>query len=361
MTPRRIALVTESFYPAVDGTTTTLKNVADHLVDTGHELMIVASGPGLATYRSMPVVRVATTHAGAHVRAALTTFEPDLVHVLSPGRIGRRALEHARRLGVPRLAVQHSPVSAAAAERWLRQVVARADRVVVTSPWMADRMGILGVDALVWQPGVDPAAFSPSLRDEWLHAKWARARSSSGPRVVVGYAGSLHKRHGVRRLAELAGVPGIRLVVIGDGPQRSWLEARLPGAKFTGTLPTGELATALASLDVLVHPGTDETCCHVHREAAASGIPVVAPRSGGALGLVRPLETGLTYDPADPRALRRAVESVAADPQRHLLGTRGRELASARTWVEACAALDAIHEDLLATSRPPARYAAATG
>lgn len=46
MDPKRIALVTESFYPAVGGTTTTVENVADRLVDTGREVLIVAPGPG---------------------------------------------------------------------------------------------------------------------------------------------------------------------------------------------------------------------------------------------------------------------------------------------------------------------------
>ena len=161
---------------------------------------------------------------------------------------------------------------------------------------------------------------------------------SDGERVVVGYVGGLHKRHGVRRLAELASVVGIRLVIVGAGSQRGWLEARLPGAKFTGPLQTGDLTVALPTLDVLVHPGEHETCCHVLREAAASGVPVVAPRAGGAPDVVRHLETGLLYDPADPKDFRRAVESVVADRHRALLGQRAREL-STRTWTEAVADL----------------------
>ena len=58
METRRIALVTETFYPAVDGTTTTLKQLADHLIDAGHEVLLVAPGPGLATYRRSQVARI---------------------------------------------------------------------------------------------------------------------------------------------------------------------------------------------------------------------------------------------------------------------------------------------------------------
>ena len=122
--------------------------------------------------------------------------------------------------------------------------------------------------------------------------------------VSVGYVGGLRKRDGVRRLAALAALPGVRLVRHRRRAQRDWLAARLPGAVLTGPLATGDLAVALASLDVLVHPGAHETCGHVLREAAASGLPVVAARSGGAPDVVTaPRDAGCctTRRPARPR------------------------------------------------------------
>ncbi len=332
----RIALVTETFYPAVDGTTTTLKAVADRLVDLGHTVRIITPGPGLTTYRTSQVVRIRPLEpTGAQVRAALDQFGPDLVHVTSPGALGRRALKHTHRSGVPSVVVEQSPVLDLSADYWRVKVAERTDRVLVTSSWMVDRLAEFGVDVGLWRPGVDTAAFTPALRDQWLHDSWSRARSASGPLVVVGYVGGLHKRHSVRRLAELARVPGVRPIIVGDGPQRAWLESRLPGAKVTGPLCTGDLTVAMPTLDVLVHPGEHETCAHALREAAAAGVPVVAPRSGGALDVVRHLETGLLYDPADPRAMRRAVEAVAADRHRGLLGAHGREVVAGRSWTAA--------------------------
>lgn len=349
----RIALVTEKFYPAVDGTTTTLKQVADHLIDAGHEVLIVAPGPGLSTYRRSHVARIRPLDKpGRQVREALTSFDPDLVHVVSPATLGRKALKHARRLGVHTVVVQHAPVPELARELWLAKVAARADLVAVTAEHVADRLHGWGVDARVWEPGVDTQAFTPDLRDAWLHDKWARARSRDGARVVVGYAGSLHKRHGVRRLAEVAAMRGVQLVVIGDGPQLPWLRRHARQARFTGPLLGGDLATAIASLDVLVHPGPDETCCHALREAAASGVPVVAPRSGGAPRVVRDLETGLLYDPATTSGLRRAVESVAGDRHRGLMGSRGRELSAQRSWHDACRELREEHYRRAMESRP---------
>ena len=104
---------------------------------------------------------------------------------------------------------------------------------------------------------------------------------------------------------------------------------------------------ALASLDVLVHPGAHETCGHVLREAAASGLPVVAARSGGAPDVVRHLETGLLHDPSDPRGLADAVAALVADRHRALLGRRARDVVTRRTWE------DAVDEPSPGTTRPP--------
>ena len=352
----RITLVTETFFPAVDSSTTTVKAVVDRLVDTGHTVQLLTAGPGLATYRGCRVVRVRPLdRPGAQVRAALAAFGPDLVHVTSPGTVGRKALKHARHLGTPTLVVEQTALMDVAADYWRSRVAARSDSLLVTSRWMVDRVAELGATAGLWAPGVDTAAFTPALRDEWLHDQWARPRGRDlAPRVVVGYVGGLRNRHDVRRLAQLAEVPGIRPVVVGDGPQRAWLESRLPGARFTGTVGTGDLTVLLPSLDVLVHPGTHETCAHVLREAGAAGVPVVAPRSGGATDAVRHLESGLLHAPSDPRGLHRAVEALVADRHRALLGARGREL-STRTWRDAVDELVEEHyRPLVASGRSPA-------
>lgn len=325
----RIALVTESFYPAVDGATTTVKAVADRLVETGHTVLVVAPAPGLTSYRGCRIARIAVQgRIGSQVREVFSAFRPDLVHVMAPGAVGRKALKHAGRLGIPTVAVN------ADAEL-------HADRHLVTATWLLDGRP----DASLWTPGVDTAAFAPHLRDGWLHRSWSRSRS--GPLVVVGYVGSLRRHHGVRTLKQLGEVPGIRPVLVGDGPQRSWLRARLPDAKLTGSLQTGDLSRAMASFDLLIHPGAEETCAHALRQAAASGVPVVAPRSGGAIDVVRSLETGLLYDPTSEHALSRAVAAVAADQHRVLMGRRGRELALDRPWRIAVDELVEAHHGVL--------------
>ncbi|MEJ7794282.1 MAG: glycosyltransferase [Nocardioides sp.] len=300
--------VSESFYPAVDGTTTTVRAVADRLVDTDHHVLGVAPGPGLASYRGCRVARIGKPGRCEQVLVALADFGADY---------------------------------------WRTTMARRAE---------------LGVEAPVWTPGVDTRTFSPTLRDPGIRSNWARHGE-----VLVGYVGGLRNRHDVRRLAELGSVRGSRLVVVGDGPQRRWLETQLPTARFLGPLDTGALATTLANLDVLVHPGFAETCCHALREAAASGVPVVAPAAGGATDVVRPMETGLLHDPRDPRGLVRALDAVVADQQRDLLGEHGRILAEWRSWEDAVDELVTDHYlPLVETSRaartpqPPRPSRAAT-
>ncbi len=64
-----------------------------------------------------------------------------------------------------------------AADYWRAKVAERADDVLVTAPWMVERAAELGVRASLWAPGVDTDAFTPALRDQWLHGSWSRKAS----------------------------------------------------------------------------------------------------------------------------------------------------------------------------------------
>lgn len=338
----RIAVSAEAFYPATDSDTRTVKAIVDHLVDGGHQVLVLAPTPGLADYRGQRVARISLAEArGAQVREALAAFGADSLVSIAPAKVGRKALKHARKLGVSTLVVQTQPVGPVEGEAWSRTVAARADRFVVTAEWLVDRCRILGApDPALWLPGTDARGFAPSLRDEYLHDSYARARAKGGPHVVVGHAGELKRSRGVRRLADAARVPGGRLVVIGEGKQKAWLAAQVPDARLTGHLADSELATALASLDLLVQPSEVETCGHLLRAGMASGLAVVAPATGGAAEIVTDGDTGLLYDPADPAALRRAVATLIADADlRERLGAAARQAALTRDWNTAVAEL----------------------
>jgi phosphatidylinositol alpha 1,6-mannosyltransferase len=359
----RVAIVTESFFPQVNGVTNTVRHTVDRLLDTGHEPLIIAPGPGLSRYRTVPVVRVRSVGLpgyksfmlglpDASVERALAEFRPDVVHLASPIALGALGLRAARRLGLPTVAIYQTDIAGfarqygiradAAVGRWVGRIHRRATRTLVPSSSSHAQLEPLGVtDMHIWRRGVSLDLFGPGRRSEELHAHWTRRKDD---RVVVGYVGRLAAEKQVRRLVELAPIPGARLVVVGDGPARGWLEKRLPDAKFTGMLRGDDLARAFASLDVFVHPGEAETFCQTVQEAQASGVPVVAPAAGGPLDLVEHGRTGLLYDPADKASLRRSVESLVDDHALRTSLARGAlQTVGSRSWASVVDELVGVH------------------
>jgi phosphatidylinositol alpha 1,6-mannosyltransferase len=258
--------------------------------------------------------------------------------------LGACGLRAARRLGVPTVAVyqtdlggfasQYAVPAGSMLDRWTAHVHRGADRTLVPSGSSWAQLEALDVDNLhVWRRGVDVDQFHPDRRSRQLNDTWARIDGPGGPRVVVGFVGRLAREKQVRRLQEVARVPGIQLVVVGDGPERPWLQAHLPNAVFTGMLGGADLARAFASLDLFVHTGTNETFCQTVQEAQASGVPVVAPARGGPLDLVTDRVSGLLYDADDPRGLRRAVATAVGDPRLCArMVEAGRAAVADRSW-----------------------------
>ncbi|MGZ4442842.1 MAG: glycosyltransferase family 4 protein [Nocardioidaceae bacterium] len=350
----RVAIVTESFLPQVNGVTNTVRHTVDRLVETGHQPLVVAPGPGPADYRGVPVRRVRSTRLPGYrsfrvglpdpgLEREIAGFDPDLVHLASPILLGAAAARAARRLGLPTVAVYQTDVAGFARQyripagalvgQWVRRVHRDASRTLVPSQASYAQLDALGVDNLhLWRRGVSLDLFGPEHRSDALRARWTGAAAGTSP-LVVGYVGRLAREKQVRRLVGLGRQPGVRLVVVGDGPERAWLQRRLPDAVFTGMLRGPDLARAFASLDVFVHTGEAETFCQTIQEAQASGAAVVAPAAGGPLDLVQPGRTGLLYDPRDPESLHACVATLAADPA--LTATqvrRGLDEVAGRTW-----------------------------
>lgn len=343
----RVALVADTFPPHRDDRALTARHTVDRLIDLGAEVEIVTASPGMATYRGAHVHRITGhRHRGSRIAGVIESFAPDLMHAISPEEFGRKALKQALRSDLPTVVLEQKPVPGYLPASYVEQVIGRADRYLVSAPWSASLLAERGIRAHVWEPGVDTDAFAPRLRDTHLHREWAAAGAESA--LVVGVVGGLHKRHGVRRLAELAEVTGARLIVIGSGPQAAWLGDRLPRAKFLAPMTSGDLGTAIASLDLLVDPSPQRTCGHALRAAAASGIPVVAPRVGGAAEVVVADQTGLLYELGEPGALAQAVSRLQEAGLRARLGAAARARIERRDWHRAV-------DELLAEHYPAAR------
>ncbi len=347
----RVAIVAESFVPDINGVTNSVLRVVEELTDRGHECLVIAPGPGPESVESTPVVRVRSFEPPrvgdlrvglptARMAGILRAFEPDVVHLAAPALLGAAGAIAARRLSIPSVAIYQTDLAAFARRRglsvlqrpiwrWLSWVHGQADLTLAPSTatvWKLREQGVARVDR--WARGVDLQAFHPQHRDRTLHADLA-------PRgeAVVGYVGRLAREKQVHRLVELARLDGVRLVVVGDGPERARLERELPGARFTGLLRGRQLSQAYATFDVFVHTGLDETFCQTIQEALASGVPVVAPASGGPLDLVQHGHNGYLWDPAANGSLAGAVRELAQSPGvRHRLGAAGRAGVEFRPW-----------------------------
>jgi phosphatidylinositol alpha 1,6-mannosyltransferase len=386
----RVAIVSECFLPVVNGVTNSVLRVVEHLTAGGHEVLVVAPGlDGPTEYRGAPVVRipaldlpvVSSMPVGVPSRRVLTAlrdFRPDVVHLAAPFVVGYRGLLAARRLGVPTVAVYQTDVAgfassyglgltARAAWRWTCRLHAQADRTLAPSTWATEALRSRGVPRVhQWARGVDTRRFTPSKRDASL-----RAQLAPNGELLVGYVGRLAPEKQVERLTALRGLPGVRLVVVGDGPSRPGLADALPAAEFLGFRDGDDLARVYASLDVFVHTGPSETFCQAVQEALASGLPVVAPDAGGPRDLVLPGRTGYLVPPrpdgadaSDPVAvaadakLRAAVAALTDPVLRRRFGAAARQSVLRRTWSAVCDELVGHYSEVLGQQAVARRAAA---
>lgn len=341
----RILLVTDSFAPATDASAEIAHEVCQALLAAGHEVLVVTATPGKGTFRTAEVLRTRTPLPAPLSRALPATlptalppgaaqralwvravdFDPDLVHVLRPRALGAAALRALEHLDVPVVTLDPTPFTP------------RVGTALSSTAAGARLLGMVGVQARVWSPGVRAEEYHPRLRSPELHAIWARG----GSHTVVGYAGPVGPsttKH-VRRLASVATLDGVRLVVLGRGPGTPTLKHA--GARIVGACGSLELARALASLDLYVQPRKHADGLSAFRKALASGVPVVAFDSATTAEVVTDGHNGLLVPPARGRTgLAEAVALLSADRDlRASLAAHARDSVTGRTWTDAVAEL----------------------
>ena len=362
----RVAIITESFPPDVNGVAGSVLRAADHLHSRGHEPLVIAPATGRAFADALPypVVRVPSVPMPGYGRfrlglpsrriaAALAAHRPDVVHLASPFFLGGPGARAARELGLPTVAVYQTDVpayaklypgfgwSAAAAWRWLRHIHNGADRTLAPSTASATALHAHGIERVwLWRRGVDAVRFDPALRSATL-----RTALAPDGEVLVGYVGRLAVEKRVELLAPVARMPGVRVIIVGDGPAAAAVRRAIPEGNFLGVRSGDELARIYASLDVFVTPGPFETFGQTVQEAQASGLPVVAPAAGGPLDLIDHGTTGLLVPPDDGESLTEAVATLVRDEDlRRRMGLAARTAVAARTW-------SAVGDELIAHYR----------
>lgn len=347
----RVAIVSESFYPTVNGVTNSVARIGECLIADGHEVLIIAPYPGPSLFRDIPVVRVPSRDLrwypsfpiGLTLRGvtdALRDFEPDIIHLASPIALGASAVVAVRRLKLPAVAVFQTDVArfaerygygwaAPAIWRWLRWIHNQAELTLAPSTAAADDLAAWGVEPIrLWGRGVDVRLFHPAKRSTSLRRLWA-----PNGELIVGYVGRLAAEKEVHHLRHLAGLDGVRLIVVGGGPAEQQLRRALPGAWFTGFLSGEPLADAYASFDVFVHTGRADTFGQTVQEALASGVPALVPAAGGPRDLVEHWINGWRWNPENPGEIREVVRRVSsARTSLPRLRLRARASVERSTW-----------------------------
>jgi glycosyltransferase involved in cell wall biosynthesis len=358
----RIALVTETYPPEVNGVAMTLGRMVAGLMDRGHSIQLIrprqtrvdaaASEPRFEEVlaRGLQIPRYQGLRFGLPARNALlrqwSQQRPDLVHVATEGPLGWSAVSAACRLRIPVTSDFHTNFDHYSSHYgigWLRQPVAaylrrlhnRTAMTFVPTRAMADvlyRQGYKRIEVVA--RGVDTKLFSPARRSDELRRAWGVPEGG----LAVISVGRVAPEKNLPLVLEAfeairATRADARLVIVGDGPLRSQLEQRHPQHHYAGMRIGEDLATHYASADLFLFPSLTETYGNVTLEAMASGLAVVAYDCAAAAEIVRHGENGLSVPPSDASAVIRQAVAAAADPLRMRgLGLAARETVERLDW-----------------------------
>ena len=332
----KVALVTETYLPEVNGVAMTLGRLSAGLAARGHHVHIVRprqkhektgwQADGQLLTPGVPIPRYAELRFGLPVTARLWQAwrdkTPDVVHVATEGPLGFSALSAARQLGIPVVSTFHTNFHSysqhygvgwlhGSIERYLRWFHNRTAATLVPTPTLAKQLSVRGFRAVgVLSRGVDTRLFNPAKRSPALRATWGATEHDPVMMVVGRIAPEKNLALALAAFAAIrAEQPGAKMICVGDGPLLAALARRHPECRFVGNQHGETLAAHYASADLFLFPSLTETFGNVVSEALASGLPVVAFNMAAASDLIEDGRNGQRVVPGDEPAF--IVESCA--------------------------------------------------
>jgi len=380
----RIAMVTETYPPEVNGVARTIGIMVEGLRARGHAVELVrprqagdastVQGKGIdeTLVGGIPIPRYTQLKMGVPAKRRLLRgwFErrPDVVHVATEGPLGWAAIAAARRLRIPVATDFHTNFHAYSAHygfAWLSQAVAgylrwfhnRADCTMVPTDELAESLAQLGFERLrVVGRGIYPDVFSPQRRSDELRRRWDADDDTLVVLCVSRFAPEKNFPLVIDAFQAMRRVnPGCKLVLVGDGPLQAELERRGTGSVIAGRLVNGELSAHYASADAFLFPSTTETFGNVTLEAMASGLGIIAYRYAAARQYLEHERSALLAPFDDRAAFIALAERLARQPQRaRSLGQAARRVAEGLSWEHTV-------DDFEAVLRETAAGAAAAG
>jgi glycosyltransferase involved in cell wall biosynthesis len=387
----RIAVVTETYPPEVNGVALTLSRIVEGLRLRNHDIRLVRprqlldaqgaspaapSAAQMAPVVARPMAQALTAGipiphyphlrmglpAGRFLKKLWSVDRPDIVHIATEGPLGWSALRVAVALQLPvssdfrtnfhsyskhyGLGWLNRPIMA-----YLRKFHNRASCTMVPTAALGEDLRRFGFRNLeVVARGVDLAQFSPQRRSEALRQGWGVSPDD----LVVACVGRLAAEKNLDLLIQsyeaiARQVQNARLLLVGDGPLRESLQRRCPGAIFAGQRSGTDLAEHYASADLFLFPSLTETFGNVTIEAMASGLPVVAFDYAAAAELIRPGAEGLLVPPGDQEGFIRAAVQLAVEETaaRRARGLEGRGRALTLDWPQIVERFEGVLERML--------------
>lgn len=358
----RVAMVTETYPPEINGVAMTMGRIVAGLQARGHAVQLIRPRQNAADcpadqplfqevlQRGMPIPRYNALKLGLPAKQALmrlwATRRPDIVHVVTEGPLGWSALAAASKLKLPVATDFHTnfhsysqhygvgwlktPITA-----YLRKFHNRALRTLVPTQSLQRELQALGFRNLqVVARGVDTALFSPSRRSPELRQQWGAAAEDP----VALYVGRLApeknlplvlRAHALMRELQ----PRLRLVMVGDGPERGRIERENPDVIFAGMRSGEDLAAHYASADIFLFPSLTETYGNVTVEAMVSGLAVIAYDYAAAQQHIRSGDNGLLAAPGEADDYVQLAAALVTDlPRARRLGEQARHTTEKLDW-----------------------------
>jgi len=376
----RIAYVTETWPPELNGVSLTVERTVRHLRARGHRVELIRPRqPGEAPLDAGDEMRTAGCAIPMYpdLRFGLASIgrltrrfqesRPELVHLATPGPLAWAALVASGRLGIVATSdfrtnfhqySRHYRLGflAGATLGLLRRFHNLTRLTFVPTEASRRELSAAGFQRIsVVGRGVDTGRFSPAARSDALRAEWGAAAGAPVFLMVGRVAAEKNVELGIRAFAAARRQrPDLRLVVVGDGPARPRLAAAHPDVRFLGAKRGDELAACYASADVFLFPSLSDTFGNVVMEALASGLPVASFDCAAAGEHVGDGVAGRLAPPGDEDAFIAAAASLAVDPET-LAPMRAAAVTAARraSWSDVLERFEAELQDIVDARQAP--------
>jgi glycosyltransferase involved in cell wall biosynthesis len=339
----RIAIVSETYPPEINGVSLTVQSLVHGLASLGHQIELVRPRQGCGIDAREPVgvetrevrgtalprypgLRLGLP-AGRALRRRWAELPPDALYIATEGPLGWSALRAARRLGIPCATGFHTRFDTYAGHYgvgfltpavlgYLRRFHRRADATLVPTQALAQELKALGVEHVrLLRRAVDTQQFHPGRRDTALREQWGVTPDTPVLLYVGRIAAEKNLQLAVRTYqAVRQHCPDLRYVWVGDGPARAALQAAHPEFIFAGLQRGEALARHYASADVFAFPSLSETFGNVILEALASGLPVISYNEAAAREHLNDGVNGFCVETGDEAAYMRSATMLCSNP-----------------------------------------------